>query len=300
MVPDSGASPMMLAEAGRPLEIALAGEIDAALAGLREDLGKECLSDYAFSNLFLFRDAHTYRYLPGPHPCVAGVTYDGIRHLLPLFDLRSVALPVLSRLLVGRDCFYPVAAHVAAALDAQGFTLTASPDDADYLYPADNFRHYRGERLRKKRNLMQQLQDSCEVQALPLIPARLGDALAVLARWMEDKEKGAGEADEAACRNALQLSAQFGFDGTIYYADGEPIGFLVAQALSRTVAVMRFAKGVDARKGIYQYMFHHYCVSHPELAWVNFEQDLGLANFRQTKRSYQPCALLDKFRVAPK
>lgn len=288
------------AESGCPLEIALAGEIDAGLAGLREQLGKDCLSDYAFSNLFLFRDAHTYRYLPGPHPCVAGVTYDGIRHLLPLFDLRSVALPVLRKLLAGRDCFYPVAAHVAGALDAERFTLTASPDDGDYLYPADNFRHYRGERLRKKRNLMQQLQDSCEVQAHPLNPARLGDAFAVLARWMADKEKGVGEADEAACRNALQLSAQFGFDSTVYYAHGEPVGFLVAQALSRTVAVMRFAKGVDARKGIYQYMFHHYCRSHPELAWVNFEQDLGLANFRQTKRSYQPCALLDKFRVAPK
>jgi hypothetical protein len=300
MTPGRAASTMTRAEAGCPLEIALAGEIDARLAGLREQLGKDCLSDYVFSNLFLFRDAHTYRYLPGPHPCVAGVTYDGIRHLLPLFDLRSVSFEVLRKLLASHDCFYPVAAHVAGALGDARFTLTASPADADYLYPADNFRHYRGERLRKKRNLMQQLQDTCEVQALPLSPARLGDALAVLAQWMNDKDKGAGEADEAACRNALQLSAQFGFDSTVYYVLGEPIGFLIAQPLSRTVAVMRFAKGVDARKGIYQYMFHHYCVSHPELAWVNFEQDLGLANFRQTKRSYQPCALLDKFRVGAK
>jgi hypothetical protein len=31
--------------------------------------------------------------------------------------------------------------------------------------------------------------------------------------------------------------------------------------------------------------------------WLNFEQDMGLANFRRTKLSYRPVALLSKFRV---
>lgn len=147
---------------------------------------------------------------------------------------------------------------------------------------------------------MQQLLHEHEVQAHSLTPVRLDDALVVLAQWMADKEKGEGEADEAACREALQCSQRFGFESAVYYAQGQPIGFLIAQSLALTVAAMRFAKGIASRKGIYQYMFHHYCVSHADLAWVNFEQDLGLANFRQTKRSYQPCALLNKFRVALK
>jgi hypothetical protein len=44
-------------------------------------------------------------------------------------------------------------------------------------------------------------------------------------------------------------------------------------------------------------MFQHHARSDPGVRWLNFEQDLGLANFRQTKLSYQPAALLDKHRV---
>jgi len=60
------------------------------------------------------------------------------------------------------------------------------------------------------------------------------------------------------------------------------------------VGRMRFAKGLDAFKGLYQHMFQHYCQAMPQVAWLNFEQDLGLANFRRTKLSYKPAALLSK------
>jgi hypothetical protein len=61
---------------------------------------------------------------------------------------------------------------------------------------------------------------------------------------------------------------------------------------------MRFAKGRNAFKGIYQYMFHHFCTHFDRtVKWLNFEQDMGLANFRRTKLSYRPAALLSKFRV---
>jgi hypothetical protein len=46
---------------------------------------------------------------------------------------------------------------------------------------------------------------------------------------------------------------------------------------------------------------HHACAgagrAGAALAWLNFEQDLGLPNFRRTKMSYQPAALLPKFRA---
>jgi hypothetical protein len=60
---------------------------------------------------------------------------------------------------------------------------------------------------------------------------------------------------------------------------------------------MRFAKGLDRCKGIYQHMFQHFCQAMPAVGWLNFEQDMGLANFRRSKLSYQPSALIDKYRV---
>lgn len=287
----------MMGKAGLPLTLDLGADIDARLRALRADWGERAPSEYAYANLYLFRHAHDYRYWPGPLPRITGKTYDGGRHVLPLFDPRQAGWQELAAVLAGHDCLYPVPEAVLAGLDAGRLQWDDAAADADYLYPAENFRTYQGELLRKKRNLMQQLLASHRITAQPLTPAGRADALLVLDAWLADKRKHAGEADDGACREALQWQREFGLEGFIYYADGCPAGFVLAQRYSPSVAVMRFAKGCDRYKGIYQYMFHHYCVGDSALQWVNFEQDLGLANFRQTKRSYQPADLLRKFRV---
>lgn len=286
-----------MSDDGLPLTLALCGEIEPRLQALRAACGEQVLSDYAFSNLYLFRHAHAYRYRPGALPRIEGITYDGASHVLPLFDPGRVTEGQLAEVLDGRDCLFPVAEPLLAGLDPGRFCWSDSAADADYFYPADNFRGYRGELLRKKRNLMQQLLANSRIVARPLTDDAVADALAVLDTWLRDKDKRSGDADDIACREALEQPRAHGLEGQVYYADGMPAGFLLAQQLTPSVAVMRFAKGNDIYKGIYQYMFHHYCVGHPCLRWLNFEQDLGMANFRQTKRSYQPSAMLRKFRV---
>lgn len=283
---------------GLPLELGMLESIEPALARARQALGSRALSEYAFANLYLFRGAHAYRHLPGPWPCVAGVTYDGARHLLPLFDPREASADVLAALLRGHDCFFPIPEEALCAFDPARFEWGAVADDSDYLYPAANFRDYRGEKLRKKRNLMKQLLAAHTVETFPLDASRILDAMKVLGGWMDDKGKATGDADELPCIDALHLIAHFGLDAEIHYADGRPAGFVIAQPMAPGVAVMRFAKGVDAFKGVYQYMFHRYCARREGVIdWLNFEQDLGLANFRRTKQSYQPLALLPKYRV---
>ena len=65
------------------------------------------------------------------------------------------------------------------------------------------------------------------------------------------------------------------------------------------MAVIRFAKGLARFKGISPLLFHHFAAQPPwPVDWMNFEQDLGLANFRKTKLSYQPSHLLPKYRAA--
>jgi hypothetical protein len=68
------------------------------------------------------------------------------------------------------------------------------------------------------------------------------------------------------------------------------------------VDVIRFAKGLRRFQGVPQALFQHYArhraaTAQPPLKWLNFEQDLGLPNFRRTKMSYAPAALLDKHRA---
>jgi hypothetical protein len=284
---------------GMPLTLELYDSIEQQLKAQRADFGMHTLSEYTFSNLYFFRQVHKYRYLPGAYPCIAGITYDGERHLLPLFDPSKVPTDELASLMRREQaCLYPIPESVVTGLDPKHFCWIDFASDADYFYPAENFLAYRGTLLRKKRSLMRGLLASHCMKARPLCEATGADALGILAGWMHDKKMQTGGADEDACTEALRLHLHFGLDGLVYYADEEPVGFLIAQRLVPGVAAMRFVKGRDSHHGIYQYMFHHYCACRIEqVSWLNFEQDLGLPNFRQTKRSYQPSSMLRKFRV---
>ena len=284
---------------GEPLTLAHRAELEPLLAARwsSHDPPESTLSDPWFANLYLFRNVHDWRLLPGEHPCIAGRGYDGARLLIPLFELHSAPLPALQALLRRHDAFAPLSDAQAARLDPARFALHSSRDDADYLYTAEQFRHYRGAVLNKKRNLVKQLLAAHPVETLAYTEALAGEARQVLSAWIEDKAKKPGETDDAACLEALATSGALGLQGFLHRIDGRAAGFVLAQRIRPGVHVMRFAKGLSAFNGIYQHMFEHFCRATPDAHWLNFEQDLGLANFRQTKLSYQPVALLTKHRV---
>lgn len=279
------------------LERAHAARAGLLIRALSENSDERCLSEYSFTNLWLYRREHRYRFADGPWPYISGLTYDGVHHAMPLFALDSAPTEVLDDLLRDHDCLYPVSQSQIQTLNPARYPSVANRDDADYLYPADQFRHYRGALLHKKRNLMNQLLKGHRVQAEPYSAAWHGQALVVLNGWMQDKNKPEGSADARPCMDALADADALGLLGFGYTVDGEPGGFVLAEALQPGVYAMRFAKSLHRFKGLAQYMFHHFCSERTEANWLNFEQDLGLLNFRQTKQSYQPKALLDKFRV---
>ena len=283
------------------LDLAWRDAWSARLQSLHTGLGEHALADVSADNLYLFREAHDYRFSAGDWPVVVGHTYDGTPHALPLFDLRAAPTEVLAHLLRQHGCLYPL-----SALQQQQWTKahpglqvdwTSVRDDADYVYAGPTFQTYAGRHA--KRNLVKQLLSNHSVVARPYSLACLGEALTVLQTWMADKRKQAGEADEGPCREALQRAPAWGWQGLMFWADGQPAGFILAEALQAGVWVMRFAKASTAFKGLPQYMFQSFCQDPAarQVDWLNFEQDLGLARFRQTKMSYRPTHLLTKYRA---
>lgn len=283
---------------GLVLDLALQSRIEGALAALRQGSAEHCLSDHAFSNLYLFRHAHEYRYLPGDWPGVAGIAYDGERHFMPLFDPSAAPVAVLRALIEAHHCLYPVLARHAATLPIEIFSASASANDADYLYEAGTFVDYPGRALAKKRNLVRQFLAAHTPSSIPFADRFADAAREVLRGWMAQKDLGPGEADEAACLEAIDHASRFGLEGIVHFEDGRPVGFVLAQALEPGVFAMRFAKGLDSHVGLYPFMFQHFCRTWGRrVSWLNFEQDMGLPGFRRSKRSYQPAALLPKWRI---
>lgn len=287
------------AGAGEPLSPLHRSELEPLLRARwrADDEPAHTLSDATFTNLLLFRAAHDWRWLRGPWPCIAGRAYDGARLLLPLFDLADAPPAELRLRLQGHDAFGLLGDAQLARLDPLVFTATSSRDDADYLYSAAQFRSYRGTLLQKKANLVRQLLTAHRVQSEPYHEGLAGEAAQVLQGWLDDKSKAQGETDDGPCLQALAEASSLGLAGALFRVDGRAAGFVLAEPLAPGVEVMRFAKARDACKGLYQHMFQQHCCVRPALQWLNFEQDLGLPNFRQTKLSYQPARLLTKHRV---
>ena len=289
---------------GQPLTLALQAPIEAALARLRAGCGAQCLSEWSFSNLYLFRAAHGYRYLPGDWPAISGRGYDGARHLLPLFEPARAPLDALLALLDGHEHLYPLNQRQADALGPARFAVSQSRDDADYLYAAASFANYPGRLLAKKRNQWRQFIEACPGSvARPYGPALEAVARQVLAGWMAQKGKGSGEADEGPCLEALARAGELGLEGFVHFDGARPIGFVLGQMLEPGVCAIRFAKGLDSHAGLYPHMFRHFSREFEAhfgrpVAWFNFEQDMGIAGFRRSKMSYRPAALLAKLRVA--
>lgn len=288
-VPASAAPPE-----GEPLDMGLQAEIDALMGPLRDGL-----SEYSFASLYLFRERHGYRFQRGELPCIAGVTFDGERHLLPLFDMETVDRDALRQRLDGYDCYYPLAERRIAAIDRDDFSVAASADDADYIYQVASFLQYRGEDLGDKRGEMKQLLKHGQPVALPFGRSSVDAARAVLDASIAEGDERSAMSYEP-CREAITHAGELGLQGHVYFLDEEPIGFVLGAFSVDQMMVLHFAKSRADLPGVQPMMFHHTATVVADKArWFNFEQDLGLDDFKQDKMAYQPSTLLQKYRVRP-
>ncbi|MFC3051407.1 phosphatidylglycerol lysyltransferase domain-containing protein [Kordiimonas pumila] len=287
---------------GVELTLELAPHIAPLLAQRTKNLAEYTPADLTFGNLWLFRREHQWRWHDGSWPYISGLSYDRQSIALPLFDLKHAPIDIIRTLIANHGPLFPLCRHEIGTVGNTGFELTNNRDDADYIYQAQAFRTYKGRALRKKANLMAQLISAHTIEVKPYGTHMRHIALSVLNDWMQEKGKAHGDADEDACKDALNLAPELRLQGFLYLADKQPAGFLLAEPLQEGVWAIRFAKGLARFKGISQYMFHHFaCQDKAEdgfvVNWLNFEQDLGLANFRHTKTSYRPAFLLPKWRL---
>lgn len=277
------------------------GEARRLLEGRLPGLGHR-LSEYCVANLLLFGEVHDYRMQAGPLPCISGVTYDGHRHLLPLFELSAVPPAELRRRLSGHDFYYPICETTRGRLAADAFEISFNPDDSDYLYQSARLASYTGPLLAKKANLARQFQRLAKPNFVALTPGRTADALDMLDRWLAQSGKAEAATDFRACRRALQSREALGLQGRIAYTStGEASGLLIFSEVWPDTLVVHFAKGLREPVGSYPYMFQQLAIEQQgRYTFFNFEQDLGSAGLRQNKRSFAPLRQLHKLRVRPR
>jgi uncharacterized protein len=259
------------------------------------------LSEYSFPNLYLFRQLHHYEVLQWEeHVFIKGLTRDKIPFILLTTPPSALSNTLLSTLMDEAEMFFPIPEPWIASFNALDIPIQTSfkLEDSDYLFKMTAFATYAGRHLNKKRNLVKQLLTTHTVRSELLTPLLFSHAQEVLNHWQQATGLSLNETDYTACQEAIQQLEELILQGRILYIDDKPVGLIIGEWITADCYAVHFAKGLKTIHGIYQYLYQDLAIHLDRIgSWINLEQDLGVSQIQQTKRSYQPDHLLHKWRV---
>jgi hypothetical protein len=276
------------------------------------------VSEYTFSNLYLFRKRYNYKvsrypvsqyqvsryqvsqYQVSSEPSSQTFIISGEREDTRFFMTPCTApgRDVLEDLFKTHDYWKGISDSVLAPaktnLEQWGITITEDRDNFDYLYLRTDLAELPGKKYHKKRNLVNAFTDAYHYREEPLTAALIPQAMEVLDRWKEDKRS---DADYIAAREALDLFTTLDMQGAIYYVNDRPAGWCLGESLANgRMFAIHFEKAIDEYKGIYQYINQAFAASLPDsYTHINREQDLGDEGLRQAKETYRPVGFVQKY-----
>jgi hypothetical protein len=282
-----------------PMTLELKNEMHPQLS-----LTPDGVSEYTFSNLYLFRSRYGYRISRYVRRYSGGqdrtFIISGEREGKKFF-MTPCAVPgrdVLGELFNTHDYWKGISESVLAPyranLEGWGIAVAEDRDNFDYLYLRADLAELSGKKYHKKRNLVNAFLNTYRHEERPLTADRIRQAMMILDRWRFDK---GAVGDYEAARESLELFGALKMRGNIYYVNGNPAGWCLGESLARgRMFTIHFEKAIDAYKGIYQYMNQAFAAALPKYyTYINREQDLGDEGLRQAKMTYRPCGFVRKY-----
>ncbi len=180
------------------------------------------------------------------------------------------------------------------------FCFHCDRDSFDYVYAIDDLADLKGRKYQQKRNHYNRFfQTYPDAQALPLSAETLPDAMTLTDRWYARR---APEEDAAMERVALNRAfahwQELELEGMVLYVGGLPVAMTMASRLSPDTMDVHFEKADTDYPGAYAAINRRFAQylrdRHPELKFLNREDDMGLPGLRKAKLSYQPHHLVEK------
>lgn len=271
----------------------------AALAPLLRNKNSY-LSEYSFTNAYLFREPHKYE-IARSDSCtfLRGITYDGLSYMMPVCPIEIIPLSKLLEMGKYVDFFFPIQKEWLQFFPENSFEYSYSEGDSDYTYLTERLASMAGRKLSKKRNLLKQYRESYTTIDETLTVEKISDAKMILDTWEREIQENVNHgSDYHEALEALEKMTELGLEGMISYADGKPSGFVLGEELNDSTFALHFAKCSREFKGVYQHIYNTFNKSiESRYKYINFEQDMGKDTLRQSKSTYFPDEMKIKYRV---
>ena len=194
--------------------------------------------------------------------------------------------------------------HVDAleALYPGCFSFEKGEDNADYIYSAEKLATYSGKALHGKKNHCNRFEAENDWDFVPITRALIPGCLDMLNAWSEENadrlDSSISDEYDAIIR-AFAAYEKLGLEGGVLRSSGEIIGFSLGEMASPDTFNVHFEKAETAINGAYPMVCRELTRMvmqiHPDLRYVNREDDMGIESLRKSKLSYKPEFLLEKY-----
>lgn len=181
------------------------------------------------------------------------------------------------------------------------FRVSEDPDNADYVYAAQDLITLAGRKYDGKRNLIRRFKKSFAFEYTAFDAGNIRKCLDFEDSWcaVKDCDSIKGLADERqAIREMIGNFAGFGLSGGCIRVGERIVAMALAEPLNAGTLVMHALKADPSMTGLYQTMLNEFLVRHGgAFRYVNLEQDLGVAGLRTAKLSYHPAMMVRKYSI---
>ena len=184
------------------------------------------------------------------------------------------------------------------------FRFHTDRDSYDYVYAIEDLAQLKGRKYQKKRNHINRFRESHPDYTLePLTDENTGEAVELLMKWYTNRELADPHADfhmeKAAIFKALRSRQELGIEGVLLYHNGQALAITMGSMLSETTFDVQFEKALEEADGAYptiNWEFARYLqAKHPNLLYLNREEDMGLEGLRKAKLSYYPHHMVEEY-----
>ena len=182
------------------------------------------------------------------------------------------------------------------------FEYTEDVKNADYIYLAERLSTYAGKALHGKKNHCNRFEAENDWDFVPLTRDLIPGCLDMLDEWTEENSERLDRSvayEHDAIIRAFAAYERLGLEGGVLRSGGKIVGFSLGEMTSPDAFDVHFEKANIDLNGAYPMVCRELTrmlmQKHPQLVYMNREEDMGMESLRRSKLSYKPEYLLRKY-----
>lgn len=199
-----------------------------------------------------------------------------------------------------------LAEETVKVINPDTFIISEDRDNFDYFLAIERLKNFEGGKFVSKRNYLKQFKNAYtpEIKVINLSDQSIKDQIIKLFNlWKAHKVLKASynRHEFESLSRFLQLPSYKSFISIGIFLENKIIAFWLLEKINADTCISHYEKADSWKyRGIYPYLVNETAkiLDKQKIKYINFEQDLGIAGLRESKKSYFPYGYLKQFTIS--